>query len=178
MLSDGALVAEAEIFFAHLDQARSRQLFGDRNFVFTGEMKYLLGRLVEAGERPATGAASVDGSKFMAASSRRAVITGVGVLSPIGLDAAAFWQSLHEGRSGIRPITAFDPSTLPVRFAGEIPDFDAKNYVDKKDRRSLKMMARTIQLAVGAAQLALDRRRPSTRRSSIPSASASSSAPG
>lgn len=91
----------------------------------------------------------------MAASSRRAVITGVGVLSPIGLDAAAFWR-LHEGRSGVRPITAFDPSTLPVRFAGEIPDFDAKNYVDKKDRRGLKMMARTIQLAVGAAQLALN----------------------
>ncbi len=92
----------------------------------------------------------------MAASSRRAVITGVGVLSPIGLDAASFWRSLHEGTSGVRPITAFDPSTLPVRFAGEIPDFDAKNYVDKKDRRGLKMMARTIQLAVGAAQLALN----------------------
>src|SRR5437773_6874027 len=41
----GAVTAEAEIFFAHLDQSRSKQLFGDQNFVFTGEMKYLLGRL-------------------------------------------------------------------------------------------------------------------------------------
>ena len=88
-------------------------------------------------------------------SCRRAVITGVGVLSPIGLDAASFWLPPRRP-SGVRPITAFDPSTLPVRFAGEIPDFDAKNYVDKKDRRGLKMMARTIQLAVGAAQLALN----------------------
>ena len=45
--SDGRLVAEAEIFFAHLDQNRSKQLFGDTNFVFTGEMKYLIGKLVD-----------------------------------------------------------------------------------------------------------------------------------
>src|SRR5207253_5372666 len=48
-----------------------------------------------------------------------------------------------------------DPGGLPVRFAGEISDFDAKKYVEKKDRRSLKMMTRTIELAVCAAQLAL-----------------------
>jgi 3-hydroxyacyl-[acyl-carrier-protein] dehydratase len=48
VLSDGALVAEAEIFFAHLDQARSGQLFGDRNFVFTGEMQQLLDRMMKA----------------------------------------------------------------------------------------------------------------------------------
>jgi 3-oxoacyl-[acyl-carrier-protein] synthase II len=92
----------------------------------------------------------------MAASSRRAVITGVGVLSPIGLDAAAFWRSLQEGKSGVRPIRAFDASTLPVHFAGEIPDFDAKNYVEKSQRKGLRVMARTIQLAVAAAQLALN----------------------
>ena len=44
---DGAVIVEAEIFFAHLDKSRSSQLFGDRNFVFTGEMKYLLERLVK-----------------------------------------------------------------------------------------------------------------------------------
>jgi 3-oxoacyl-[acyl-carrier-protein] synthase II len=92
----------------------------------------------------------------MAASSRRVVITGIGVLSPIGLDVASFWVSLREGRSGVRPIRSFDPSGLPVRIAGEIPDFDAKNFVEKKDRRSLKMMARTIQLAVAGAQRALE----------------------
>jgi 3-oxoacyl-[acyl-carrier-protein] synthase II len=84
------------------------------------------------------------------------VITGVGVLSPIGQDAAAFWRSLQEGKSGVRPIRTFDASTLPVRFAGEIPDFDAKNYVDKRQQKGLRMMARTIQLAVAAAQLALN----------------------
>jgi 3-hydroxyacyl-[acyl-carrier-protein] dehydratase len=49
---DGVVTAEAEIFFAHLDQARSRQLFGDHNFVFSGEMKYLLGRLTGAALPP------------------------------------------------------------------------------------------------------------------------------
>jgi 3-hydroxyacyl-[acyl-carrier-protein] dehydratase len=48
VLVGGTVTAEAEIFFAFLDQARSKQLFGDRNFVFTGEMKYLLGRLTQA----------------------------------------------------------------------------------------------------------------------------------
>jgi 3-oxoacyl-[acyl-carrier-protein] synthase II len=95
------------------------------------------------------------GGEFMAASTRRAVLTGIGILSPIGQDAASFWHSLQSGKSGIHTITTFDPSALPVRIAGEIPDFDAKKFVDKKDRRSLKMMARTIELAVCAAQLAL-----------------------
>jgi 3-oxoacyl-[acyl-carrier-protein] synthase II len=92
----------------------------------------------------------------MTASSRRAVITGAGIITPIGLDPGTFWRSLIEGRSGVRSITSFDPSALPVRFAGEIPDFDARQYVDKKDRRNLKMMARTIMLAVASAQRALD----------------------
>jgi 3-oxoacyl-[acyl-carrier-protein] synthase II len=92
----------------------------------------------------------------MAASSRRAVITGVGLVSPIGTDPAAFWQSLREGRCGIRPIRTFDASALPVRFAGEVSDFDAKAFVAKDQRKSLRMMARTIQLAVAGAQRAID----------------------
>jgi 3-oxoacyl-[acyl-carrier-protein] synthase II len=92
----------------------------------------------------------------MAASSRRAVLTGLGVISAIGHDPASFWDALRAGRGGIRAITSFDASALPTRIAAEVPDFDAKDYVDKKDRRSLKVMARTIQLAVSAAQLALD----------------------
>lgn len=51
VLAGGQVTVEAEIFFAHLDQARSKQLFGDRNFVFTGEMKYLLGRMTGGKER-------------------------------------------------------------------------------------------------------------------------------
>lgn len=92
----------------------------------------------------------------MATSSRRIVITGIGIISPLGVEATAFWRSLLEGRSGVRPIRTFDPAGLPVRFAGEIADFDARDYVDKKDRRGLKVMARTIQLAVAGAQRALE----------------------
>src|SRR5271166_5149278 len=88
--------------------------------------------------------------------SRRVVITGIGVTSSIGLGAAAFWDSLSQGRTGIKAIGGFDTSTLTTRIGGEITNFDAKNYIDKKDRKSLRIMARAIQLAVGAAQLALD----------------------
>jgi 3-oxoacyl-[acyl-carrier-protein] synthase II len=92
----------------------------------------------------------------MATSSRRAVITGIGVISPIGLDAGAYWRSLLEGRSGIRPIQAFDSSGLPTRIAGEVPGFDARLFVEKKQAKGLRVMARTIQLAVAGAQRALE----------------------
>jgi 3-oxoacyl-[acyl-carrier-protein] synthase II len=89
-------------------------------------------------------------------SSRRVVITGLGVLSPIGKDAASFWDALHKGQSGVRFIQSFDTSGLPIRIAGEIVGFDAKSYIEKKERKNLRVMARPIQLAVAAAQLALD----------------------
>jgi 3-oxoacyl-[acyl-carrier-protein] synthase II len=89
-------------------------------------------------------------------SPRRAVITGLGVVSPIGCTLEAYWQSLVEGRSGIRSLQGIDTSTLPVHFGGEIVGFDAKKYLDKKAGKSLRLMARTIQLSVAAAQLALD----------------------
>ncbi|MSR32632.1 MAG: beta-ketoacyl-[acyl-carrier-protein] synthase family protein [Gemmataceae bacterium] len=92
----------------------------------------------------------------MAVFSRRAVITGVGVLTPLGMDGNSFHSALVAGKSGITPITNFDPANLPVRFAGEISDFDAKNFVDKKDRKALRVMARTIHLAVAGAQCALN----------------------
>src|ERR1700738_3245861 len=92
----------------------------------------------------------------MAVSSRRVVITGIGVTSSIGLGAAPFWDSLSHGRSGIKPITAFDASALTTRIGGQIAAFDAKSYIDKANRKSLRVMARAIQLAVAGAQLALD----------------------
>src|SRR5262249_59740148 len=78
----------------------------------------------------------------------RAVFTGIGVLTPIGTGVESYWQALRAGQSGVRPIQAFDPSGLPIRIAGEVQNFDPKQYVDKKDRKSLKVMARAIQLAV------------------------------
>ena len=87
---------------------------------------------------------------------RRVVITGLGVLTPIGLNSAAYWESLLQGKSGVRRIRAFDASALPSPIAGEIDGFDPKAYIDKKERKSLRVMARTIQLAVAAAQLAMD----------------------
>lgn len=92
----------------------------------------------------------------MAVPSRRVVITGIGVTSSIGLGAAPFWDSLSHGRTGIQPITVFDASGLTTRIGGQITGFDAKLFIDKKDRKSLRVMARAIQLAVSAAQLALD----------------------
>jgi len=90
------------------------------------------------------------------ASGRRSVISGLGALSPIGIRRGPFWDAVLAGKSGIGPITAFDPSGLPVRIAGEVAGFDAKEYIDKKDRKQLRMMARPIQMAVSAAALALE----------------------
>jgi 3-oxoacyl-[acyl-carrier-protein] synthase II len=89
-------------------------------------------------------------------SQRRVVITGLGVLTPVGKGAAAFWDGLVQGKSGVRQIRTFDTTGLPIRFAGEIDAFEAKGYIDKKERKNLRVMARPIQLAVAAAQLALD----------------------
>ena len=82
----------------------------------------------------------------MAVSNRRVVITGIGVISSIGLDTASYWDSLLQGRSGIKLIQCMDVSPLPTRIAGEILDFDAKNYVEKSNRQKpAQCMARGIQ---------------------------------
>lgn len=83
---------------------------------------------------------------------RDVVITGIGVVSPIGIGRETFWASLVAGRSGVGPISSFDASGLPVRIAAEVRDFDPKQYV--KPRKSLKVMSRDSQFAVTAADLA------------------------
>jgi len=84
---------------------------------------------------------------------RDIVITGLGVVSPIGIGCDAFWKAIAGGTSGIRPVDLFDASSLRVRFGGQIPDFDPKQYV--RPRKSLKVMSREIQLGFAAADLAL-----------------------
>ncbi len=87
---------------------------------------------------------------------RRVVVTGLGVVCPLGSDLATLRHALREGRSAVRPIRGFDAAALPVRIAAELDGFDARNYLDKKDRKLLKMMARVVQIAVAASRLALD----------------------
>jgi len=91
----------------------------------------------------------------MRTNSRRTVLTGFGVLSPIGSTPDAFWQALVAGTCGIRPVTIFDASQLPTHIAGEVPDFAPKQFVEKSYRKNLNAMARTVELGVVGSTLAL-----------------------
>ena len=84
--------------------------------------------------------------------SRKVVITGMGALTPLGNTVDEFWQGCVEGRSGISWITLFDNSAYPVKVDGEIRDFDATQYMDRKEARR---MARFSQLSVAAAKMAI-----------------------
>jgi beta-ketoacyl-acyl-carrier-protein synthase II len=83
---------------------------------------------------------------------RRAVVTGLGVVSPVGIGADASWEALISGRSGIADITAFDTTGYPIHIAGEVKGFDATQYMDAKDARRHD---RNTHLAVAAAGEAL-----------------------
>ena len=84
--------------------------------------------------------------------SQRVVITGMGALSPLGHSAAELWDGLINGRSGIGPITQFDASDLPTRFAGEVRRFDPTKWIHVKEARR---MGRASQLAIVTAHEAL-----------------------
>ncbi len=84
---------------------------------------------------------------------RRVVVTGMGVVSPLGSSVDEFWGGLVEGRSGIGPITLADTSSFPSKIAGEVSDFDPTQYMD---RRQARRMARFSQLAVAAAGMAIE----------------------
>lgn len=82
----------------------------------------------------------------------RIVITGVGVISPIGIGKEAFFSSLEEGISGIKDISMFDTSSLKCKQASEIPEFNAQDYLSQ---RGLKYLSRSAQFACAATALAL-----------------------
>jgi 3-oxoacyl-[acyl-carrier-protein] synthase II len=86
---------------------------------------------------------------------RRAVISGLGFVTPIGSSPAAVWEALRTGKTGIRRISLFDPSALPCQIAGEVPDFNIKAVLEKSYRSQIKAMARPVQLGVIAAQYAM-----------------------
>jgi 3-oxoacyl-[acyl-carrier-protein] synthase II len=82
---------------------------------------------------------------------RRVVITGVGVVSPIGIGREKFWTSLLAGEVGIRRVEAFDPGGMPCQIAGQVPPYKIVDYVPKSYRKSTKVMARDTELALVAA---------------------------
>lgn len=84
---------------------------------------------------------------------RRVVVTGIGMLSPLGATTKKTWEGIIAGRSGIGPITFFDASRLTTRFGGQVNDFDPLAYIDKKE---LRKMDRFIHFALAAAQQAVD----------------------
>ncbi len=83
----------------------------------------------------------------------RVVVTGIGVITPIGIGKDAFWEGLKEGRSGVDRITAFDTTDYPVQIAAQVKNFNAEDYMDRKEARR---MDRFIQFAVASAGLSLE----------------------
>ena len=85
-------------------------------------------------------------------SARRVVVTGIGLVSPLGIGVEKNWDALLRGQSGIGPITRFDASKYSTRIAGEVTNFDPLEFIDKRDARRMDLF---IQLALAAAALAV-----------------------
>ncbi len=84
---------------------------------------------------------------------RRVVVTGLGAITPLGLDVKSSWQSVLEGKSGVGPITHFDVTNYPVKIAAEVKGFDPTNFIDFKE---VKKMDRFIHFAIAATQMAIE----------------------
>ena len=84
--------------------------------------------------------------------SRRVVVTGVGLLTPLGIGADASWEAVRAGKSGIARITQFDAAAFSCQIAGEVKGFNPADYIEKKE---IKKMGRFIQFAIAAADFAL-----------------------
>src|SRR5205085_2830911 len=82
----------------------------------------------------------------------RVVITGMGVVSPNGIGKEAFCRAILTGKSGVKRISRFDPSCLPVHIAGEIPEFDELAWVDARER---KHVSRVVPLSIAEASEAI-----------------------
>ena len=85
--------------------------------------------------------------------SRRVFVTGIGIISPLGLDSASTWENLVEGRSGIDFITAFDAEGFDTRFAGEVKGFDPENHLERKEARRMDRFAQFAAVAAKEACL-------------------------
>src|SRR5713226_5097593 len=83
---------------------------------------------------------------------RRVVVTGLGMITPLGSTVEKTWEGIVAGRSGIGPITRFDPTGLETTIAGEVRDFDPLDYMDRKE---IRRADRFVQFAVAVATQAL-----------------------
>jgi 3-oxoacyl-[acyl-carrier-protein] synthase II len=84
---------------------------------------------------------------------RRVVVTGVGLISPLGVGTEATWEALIAGKSGVGPITRFDASSFPVRIAGEVKGFDPQQWMDAKEARKFDLF---VQYALAASLMAVE----------------------
>lgn len=84
---------------------------------------------------------------------RRVVVTGVGAVTPLGNSMAETWANLLEGKSGIAPITKFDTTAFDVKFAGEVKNFNADNYIHKKEQKKMDVF---IHYAMAATKMAME----------------------
>ncbi len=84
---------------------------------------------------------------------RRVVVSGLGLVTPLGIGVEKTWKALCAGESGISRITRFDPTDYPCQIAGEVRDFDPASYIEKKE---IKKMDTFIHFAVAASQMAVD----------------------
>ena len=83
---------------------------------------------------------------------KRVVITGIGVVSPIGLNLEETWKNALHGKSGIAPITKFDAAAFDVHFAGEVKGFNPDLFIDKKEQKKMDLF---IHYAMACAKMAL-----------------------
>lgn len=82
-------------------------------------------------------------------------ITGMSAVTPLGLGSEDLWSGLNNGQTGITRITAFDPADFPCKIAGQVPDYKLRDYIPKSYRKAAKLMCRDIELAVIAANEAI-----------------------
>src|SRR5947209_7086897 len=85
---------------------------------------------------------------------RRVVVTGMGMVTPVGRDLKTTWAALQEGRSGVGPITLFDASTFPTQIAAEVDGFRLEEYVDDAPRWAEH--CRNTKFALAAARMAME----------------------
>ena len=86
-------------------------------------------------------------------SPRRAVVTGLGLVTPIGIGVSSFWEGVKTGRQGVRPLTRFDASELRTRIAGQVDDFDPLDHLDSRRKNRLDRFA---HFSIAATRMALE----------------------